>query len=173
MRTPRTNWTCICPKGRRNAPVIVWYYGNQLMGGDKSEDEFVGRRFASAGFVTAVVNYRLSPAVSHPAHVEDAAASFAWVSVTSPNTAAMRIGCSRAAILLADILWHCSRPTRATLRRTSCRLATSEAWPVSAFYWVERRGVAPDRDMSVWGTDRAVWVDASPAHHLHANARRC
>ncbi|HEY9464234.1 MAG TPA: hypothetical protein VIR54_14170 [Vicinamibacterales bacterium] len=23
--------------------------------------------------------------------------------------------------------------------------------PVSAFYWVERRGVAPDRDMSVWG----------------------
>jgi dipeptidyl aminopeptidase/acylaminoacyl peptidase len=43
------------------------------------------------------------------------------------------------------------------------------AVPVSAFYWVERRGVAPDRDMSVWGTDRAVWVDASPAHHLHAN----
>jgi hypothetical protein len=41
--------------------------------------------------------------------------------------------------------------------------------PVSAFYWVERRGVAPDRDASVWGTDRAVWVDASPAHHLHAN----
>src|SRR4030095_1165122 len=38
--------------------------------------------------------------------------------------------------------------------------------PVSAFYWVERRGVAPDRDMSVWGTDPAVWVDASPAHHL-------
>ena len=41
--------------------------------------------------------------------------------------------------------------------------------PVSAFYWVERRGVAPDRDKSVWGTDRAVWVDASPAHHLHAS----
>jgi len=67
------------PDGRRNAPVIVWYYGNLLMGGDKNEEELVGRRFASAGFVTAVVNYRLSPDVSHPAHVQDAAASFAWV----------------------------------------------------------------------------------------------
>jgi hypothetical protein len=42
--------------------------------------------------------------------------------------------------------------------------------PVSAFYWVERRGVAPDRDKSVWGRDAAAWIDASPAHHLHANA---
>ena len=25
------------PEGRRNAPVIVSYYGNQLMGGNKSE----------------------------------------------------------------------------------------------------------------------------------------
>jgi hypothetical protein len=31
------------PEGRPNAPVIVSYYGNQLMGGDKSEDAFIGR----------------------------------------------------------------------------------------------------------------------------------
>src|SRR5262245_7431690 len=67
------------PEGRSKAPVIVSYYGNQLLGGDKNEDAFIGRRFASAGFVTAVVNYRLSPGVSHPAHIQDAAASFAWV----------------------------------------------------------------------------------------------
>ena len=42
--------------------------------------------------------------------------------------------------------------------------------PVSGFYWVERTGVAPDRDKSVWGTDPKVWVDASPAHHLRADA---
>src|SRR5262245_65039858 len=47
------------PEDRRNAPVIVSYYGNQLMGGDKSEDAYIGRRFAAAGFVTVVVNYRL------------------------------------------------------------------------------------------------------------------
>src|SRR5262250_3610074 len=67
------------PENRRNAPAIVSYYGNQLMGGDKSEDAYIGRRCAAAGFVTVVVNYRLSPAVSHPAHIQDAAASFAWV----------------------------------------------------------------------------------------------
>jgi hypothetical protein len=48
------------PEGRDKAPVIVSYYGNQLMGGDKAEDAFVGQRFASAGFVTVVVNYRLA-----------------------------------------------------------------------------------------------------------------
>ena len=41
---------------------------------------------------------------------------------------------------------------------------------VSAFYWVERPGVAPDRDKSVWGMDHNVWVDASPAHHLQSGS---
>jgi acetyl esterase/lipase len=41
--------------------------------------------------------------------------------------------------------------------------------PISAFFWVEKEGVAPDRPTTVWGTDPKVWVDASPAHHLRAN----
>jgi hypothetical protein len=40
--------------------------------------------------------------------------------------------------------------------------------PISAFFWVERSGVAPDRPKTVWGTDERVWADASPAHHLRA-----
>jgi len=67
------------PEGRTNVPVIVSYYGGALMSGDKSQQGFIGQRFAAAGFATAVVNYRLSPAVMHPAHIQDAAASFAWV----------------------------------------------------------------------------------------------
>jgi acetyl esterase/lipase len=159
------------PDGRRNAPVIVWYYGNQLMGGDKSEDAFIGRRLASAGFVTAVVNYRLSPAVSHPAHVEDAAASFAWVKrhIAEYGGDAERVfasGYSAGAYLVALLATDARYLAAHKLSPRDIRGVV----PVSAFYWVERRGVAPDRDMSVWGTDRAVWVDASPAHHLHANA---
>src|SRR5688572_21767864 len=158
------------PEGRRNAPVIVWYYGNQLMGGDKSEDAFVGQRFASAGFVTAVVNYRLSPAVSHPAHILDAAASFAWVKrhIAEYGGDADRVFASgySAGAYLAALLATDARYLAA--HKLSPRDIRGVI-PVSAFYWVERRGVAPDRDTSVWGTDRAVWVDASPAHHLHAN----
>jgi acetyl esterase/lipase len=159
------------PEGRRSAPVIVWYYGNQLMGGDKSEDAFVGRRFASAGFVTAVVNYRLSPDVSHPAHVQDAAASFAWVKrhIAEYGGDADRVfasGYSAGGYLVALLATDARYLAAHTLSPRDIRGVV----PVSAFYWVERRGVAPDRDPSVWGTDRAVWVDASPAHHLRAGS---
>ncbi len=159
------------PEGRRQAPVIVWYFGNQLMGGDKSEDAYIGRRFAAAGFVTVVVNYGLSPAVSHPAHVQDAAASFAWVKrhIAEYGGDADRVFASgySAGGYLAALLATDGRYLAA--HQLSPRDIRGVV-PVSAFYWVERRGVAPDRDPTVWGTDRAVWVDASPAHHLHANA---
>jgi acetyl esterase/lipase len=159
------------PEGRRNAPVIVSYYGNQLMGGDKSEDAYVGQRFATAGFVTAVVNYRLSPEVSHPAHVRDAAASFAWVKrhIGEYGGDANRVfvigysaGGYLAALLATD-------PRYLAAHGLTPR-AIRGAVPVSAFYWVERRGVAPDRDKRVWGTNPDVWRDASPAHHLRADA---
>src|SRR5258707_9987374 len=62
------------PEGKAGprVPVIVWYYGGALTQGDKSDatEAGAGKRFASAGIVTAVVNYRLSPGVSHPAHIE-------------------------------------------------------------------------------------------------------
>src|SRR6266566_8228887 len=67
------------PDGAKNVPVIVSYYGGALTAGDKNQQTFIGQRFAAAGFVTAVVNYRLTPTVAHPGHIEDAAASFAWV----------------------------------------------------------------------------------------------
>ena len=159
------------PEGRRNAPVIVSYYGNQLMGGDKSEDAYVGRRFAAAGFVTVVVNYRLSPAVSHPAHVQDAAASFAWVKRHIADYGGnadqvFLIGYSAGAYLAALLS---TDPRYLAAHNLSPRDIRGTV-PVSAFYWVERRGVAPDRDKSVWGNDRNVWVDASPAHHRLADA---
>jgi acetyl esterase/lipase len=159
------------PSGRTNAPVIVSYYGGALLAGDKSEQTFIGQRFASAGFVTVVVNYRLSPGVAHPAHIRDAAASFAWVKrhIAEYGGNADRVfvighsaGAYLAALLSTDERYlaahHLSlRDIRGTV-------------PVSAFYWVERPGVAPDRDKSVWGTDQKVWVDASPAHHLQPGA---
>ena len=159
------------PEGRRNAPVIVSYYGGALMAGDKRENEFIGQRFASAGFVTAVVNYRLSPGVAHPAHVRDAAASFAWVKrhIAEYGGDAARvfvIGHSAGAYLVALL----STDERYLAAHKLSLRDIRGVVPVSAFYWVEREGVAPDRDKSVWGTDPKVWVDASPAHHLKSGA---
>jgi len=151
--------------------VIVSYYGGQLMAGDKSEHAFIGRRFASAGFVTVVVNYRLSPGVSHPAHVADAAASFAWVKrhiaeYGGDATRVFVIGHSAGAYLVAML----STDERYLAAHKLSRRDIRGAVPVSAFYWVEREGVAPDRDKSVWGADPRAWADASPANHLTSGA---
>ena len=159
------------PQGKTGAPVIVWYYGGALQQGDKSDATEVGaaQRFAAAGIATAVVNYRLSPGVSHPAHIEDAAASFAWVKRHiaqyggDPNQIFL-VGHSAGAYLLALLATDERYLAAHGLSARDIRGVV----PVSAFFWVERVGVAPDRPKTVWGSDEAVWKDASPAHHLRA-----
>lgn len=159
------------PQGKTGVPVIVWYYGGALQQGDKSDatETGAGQRFASAGIATAVVNYRLSPGVSHPAHMQDAAASFAWVKRHiaeyggDPNQVFIA-GHSAGAYLLALLALDERYLGAHGLSVKGIRGIV----PISAFYWVERPGVAPDRPKTVWGTDPRVWEDASPAHHLRA-----
>lgn len=47
-------------------------------GGDKSAYAHVGEALARRGVLTLVVNYRLTPTVRHPGHVQDAARATAW-----------------------------------------------------------------------------------------------
>ncbi len=156
------------PEGVKNAPVIFSIHGGLLSMGDRTEDSFVGQRFAPAGYVTAVISYRLSPGVSHPAHVQDAAAAFAWV-----KRNIRQHGGDPDRIL---VIGHSAGAYLAMLLATDPRYLAAQALtprdiaglvPVSGFYWVEKTGVAPDRPKYVWGTEQKAWIDASPAHHLH------
>jgi acetyl esterase/lipase len=158
------------PEGAKNAPVIVSIHGGLLMAGDRRKEAFVGRRFAAAGYVTVVISYRLSPQASHPAHIEDAAAAFAW---TRRNIA--RHGGDPDRILVTG---HSAGAYLAMLLATDARWLAAHMLsprdirgvaPVSGFYWVDKPGVAPDRPKSVWGTDPKVWADASPARYLRAD----
>jgi len=155
------------PEGARDAPVIFSIHGGALAAGDRSEERFVGQRFAGAGYVTVVISYRLSPDVSHPAHIQDVAAAFAWVThnITRHGGDPNRIlvighsaGAYLAMLLAADPRWLAAH--------TLSPHAIAGVAPVSGFYWVDREGVAPDRPTYVWGTNRKAWVDASPAHYL-------
>jgi acetyl esterase/lipase len=157
------------PAGVVNAPVVFSIHGGVLMAGDRSEETFVGQRFASAGYLTVVISYRLTPDVSHPAHVEDAAAAFAWVkrNIRQHGGDPDRI----------VVIGHSAGAYLAMLMATDTRYLAAHALsprditglvPVSGFFWVEKPGVGPDRPTSIWGTNRKTWIDASPAHHLRA-----
>lgn len=67
------------PKGIKDAPVILFVHGGGWNTGDKMLDFKLGHSLARYGFVTVVINYRLSPWFRHPAHVRDVARAFDWV----------------------------------------------------------------------------------------------
>ena len=67
------------PRDAKNVPVLMWIHGGAWSFGDRSWFGDVGRRLAEEGIAVAVVSYRLSPKVQHPAHVEDCARAFAWL----------------------------------------------------------------------------------------------
>lgn len=62
-------------------PTLVWFHGGGLTEGTWNGAFTVGiaKAFARAGVAVVSVGYRLSPAVTFPAYIEDGAAAFAWV----------------------------------------------------------------------------------------------
>jgi acetyl esterase/lipase len=68
------------PKDRENFPVLVWFHGGALTGGDKRAFYVtsVAKRFASEGIGVVLPMYRLSPQVQYPTYIEDAASAVSW-----------------------------------------------------------------------------------------------
>ncbi len=76
------------PKDVKNYPVVVLVHGGAWIMGDNrccGLYSAVGEFLASRGIGAVLPNYRLSPAVKHPAHVQDVARALAW---TRANIAA-------------------------------------------------------------------------------------
>lgn len=59
-------------------PIIVFIYGGSWSSGSKDGYGFAARALAAGGFVVAVPDYRLVPAVRYPAFLEDGAAAVRW-----------------------------------------------------------------------------------------------
>jgi acetyl esterase/lipase len=62
-----------------NFPTVVFIHGGSWTNGSKEMYAGVGTYFQARGIGCAVINYRLSPKVVHPAHTQDAAAAVAWI----------------------------------------------------------------------------------------------
>jgi acetyl esterase/lipase len=63
------------PKDTEAFPTVVWFHAGGIKGGEK----YIPEALMEAGIAIAAVNYRLSPKVTAPAYIEDAAAAIAWV----------------------------------------------------------------------------------------------
>lgn len=61
-----------------NYPVVVFAHGGAWMFGDKGSYDYLGKYLARRGIGAVIVNYRLSPKMKHPGHVQDVAKAVAW-----------------------------------------------------------------------------------------------
>ena len=66
------------PKGQKDFPVIFFIHGGAWRSGDRKLYGNFGRIFARNGIGAVIISYRLSPPVTHPAHIQDVAKAFAW-----------------------------------------------------------------------------------------------
>ncbi len=157
--------------GASPRPIVVYVHGGAWRMGDKRRVDEKPRLFLDAGFLVASVNYRLSPAVRHPAHVEDVAAALAWLRA---NAAAH--GGDPARLVLVG---HSAGAHLVALVATDVRRLEAAGVPPGAI-----RGVVPldgagydipaqiaanplARGMfeSAFGADAAGQLDASPLRH--------
>jgi acetyl esterase/lipase len=67
------------PKAKKNFPVLLFVHGGFWKSGNKDLYAPLGQVYARNGIGTVIINYRLSPKVQHPAHVQDVASAFAWI----------------------------------------------------------------------------------------------
>lgn len=69
------------PEDGENHPVIVMVHGGFWSKGDKKKKSvyyYKSRYYTEKGYIFISINYRLSPAVEHPVHVQDVASALSY-----------------------------------------------------------------------------------------------
>jgi acetyl esterase/lipase len=67
------------PKKGSKSPIVIWIHGGAMAYGDKEYVQSKAEYFARKGYVFISINYRLSPKVVHPVHVQDVADAIVWI----------------------------------------------------------------------------------------------
>lgn len=153
------------PDGATNAPVVVFFHGGALMFGDKRQGDTVAERLLPLGIGVVAANYRLSPGVMHPAHVEDAAAALAWtvqnIAEYGGDPERVYVGGHSAGAYLAALL--ALDPAYVRARGINFEVIAG-AVLISPFLYVEE--TAKERPKTVWGADPQDWLAASVTPHV-------
>ena len=157
------------PRKAKNFPVLIFLHGGGLQAGDKSKLEQVGQRFALHGIAIVAPNYRLSPAVQYPAHIEDAARAFRWTrdNIASHGGDPARLfvaGGSSGGHLTMLLTLDESFLIKQGLKGSDIRGSI----PISGLMDVTRTG--PLRRGKVWENSGAVMKKASPLTWVRKDA---
>ena len=159
------------PKGVKGAPVVVFVHGGEWTRGDKAAVSYKPRFLNENDVVFVSVNYRLTPPVTHPAHVSDVAAALRWV-----HDHAEEFGGDPKKIVLMGHSAGCHLATLAALDPrylAEVKLKPSDvrgvvAWSGGAYDLVQKvkdGGAYADYIKKAFGDSEDAWRDASPVTH--------
>src|SRR5205823_8418004 len=136
---------------------------------------WVGEQLARDGILVALVNYRLSPAVQHPAHVQDVAKAIAWV---ERNAASYGGDPQRL-----SLIGHSAGAHLAALVALDPTYLQAEGYPISIVRSVVGiAGAGYDLDAyyastplasmmaSAFGQDTSRWAAAAPVRYVQPYA---
>jgi acetyl esterase/lipase len=163
------------PDGANRAPFILFVHGGGWAVGDKAQYAAVGGSLARAGFVVAIVNYRLSPPARHPAHAEDVARAVAWCYRQAPYHGAdpgrfcaigHSSGAHLAALVALDPTYLAAEGLEASIIRRFVGIA-GVGYDLSESYATPL--ITPFLE-PVFGSDRSQWALAAPLGHVTSAA---
>jgi acetyl esterase/lipase len=160
------------PQGTNGAPVVVFVHRGEWSKGDKSGVSYKPKFLNEQGIVLVSVNYRLSPAATHPAHINDVAAAVRWV-----YDHAEQFGGDPAKIVLLGHSCGCHLVTLLALDPrylAGVKLRPSDlrgvvAWSGGAYDLVQKvqeGGMYSGYIKSAFGDSPDTWRDASPVAHV-------
>lgn len=167
------------PPDAQRAPVLLFIHGGGWRMGDRQVRAGlygnVGIACARAGIVGVLISYRLSPGVQHPEHVRDVARALAWVQAHIADyggdpqrvfVSGHSAGGHLAALVTLD--------TRYLKEVGLPPDFLKGAIPMSGVYNVSRlavlRSIRERLVLPAFGEDPQGWRDASPLHHVRADA---
>jgi acetyl esterase/lipase len=150
-------------------PVVMWVHGGGWRTGDKGNNgaKDLAATWENAGAVVVTLNYRLTPDVVHPAHVQDVAAGIAWTRANigryggDPQRLFL-LGHSAGAHLVALVA---TDPQYLAAHGLGLRESVSGVMPIdtASYDLVANNGTAVGRMIeNAFGTDPAVLRAASP-----------
>lgn len=166
------------PRADGRYPVLVFIHGGGWSEGDKGNHPRKGTFFARKGYVYITLNYRLSPAVKHPAHADDVARALGWVHEKAADfggdpSRIYLIGYSAGAHLAALVV---ADPRYLQRHGVPPGAIAGVALLDGSGYDLEKRvpnsrGWMRQMLVTAFGEDPANWRDASPIAHVPQNKR--